>query len=115
MTLQLDVNRLFNVIRDSQGIAEVRDEDSIALYGERPLTLELGLTRHEKVWIEAVFQSYLEELSTLQQIVNIQVIPDSSLRLGQIVPFFYKGLVHGMRIVSIRYEQNATHIKGRTI
>ena len=73
VTLQLDVNRLHNVIRDSQGIAEVRDEDSITLYGERPLTLELGLTRHEKVWIEAVFQSYLEELSTLQQIVNIQV------------------------------------------
>ena len=115
VTLQLDVNRLHNVIRDSQGIAEVRDEDSITLYGERPLTLELGLTRHEKVWIEAVFQSYLEELSTLQQIVNIQVRPDFSLRLGQIVPFFYKGLVHGMRIVSIRYEQNATHIKGRTI
>ena len=115
VTLQLDVNRLHNVIRDSQGIAEVRDEGSITLYGERPLTLELGLTRHEKVWIEAVFQSYLEELSTLQQIVNIQVRPDFSLRLGQIVPFFYKGLVHGMRIVSIRYEQNATHIKGRTI
>ena len=115
VTLQLDVNRLHNVIRDSQGIAEVRDEDSIALYGERPYTLDLGLTRHEKVWIEAIFQSYLEELSTLQQIVNIQVVPDFSLRLGQIVPFFYKGLVHGMRIVSIRYEQNATHIKGRTI
>ena len=115
ITLASDTNRIFNVIRDSQGIAEVRDEASIALYGERPLTLELGLTRHEKVWIEAVFQSYLEELSTLQQIVNIQVRPDFSLRLGQIVPFFYKGLVHGMRIVSIRYEQNATHIKGRTI
>ena len=115
VTLQLDVNRLHNVIRDSQGIAEVRDEDSITLYGERPLTLELGLTRHEKAWIEEIFKSYLKELSTLQQIVNIQVIPDSSLRLGQIVPFFYKGLVHGMRIVSIRYEQNATHIKGRTL
>ena len=115
ITLASDTNRLFNVIRDSQGIAEVRDEDSIALYGERPLTLELGLTRHEKVWIEEIFQSYLEELSTLQSIVNIQVRPDFSLRLGQIVPFFYKGLVHGMRIVSIRYEQNATHIKGRTI
>ena len=115
VTLQLDVNRLHNVIRDSQGIAEVRDEDSITLYGERPLTLELGLTRHEKVWIEAVFQSYLEELSTLQQIVNIQVVPDFSLRLGQIVPFFYKGLVHGMRIISVRYERTETHIKGRTI
>ena len=115
ITLASDTNRIFNVIRDSQGIAEVRDEASIALYGERPLTLELGLTRHEKVWIEAVFQSYLEELSTLQSIVNIQVRPDFSLRLGQVTAFYYKNIIHPMRIVSIRYEQNATHIKGRTI
>ena len=115
VTLQLDVNRIFNVIRDSGGIAEVRDEDSITLYGERPLTLELGLTRHEKVWIEAVFQSYLEELSTLQQIVNIQVRPDFSLRLGHVTAFYYKNIIHPMRIVSIRYDQKTTHIKGRTI
>ena len=115
ITLQADVNRIFNIIRDSGGIAEVRDEDSIARYGERPYTLDLGLTHHEKAWIEEIFKSYLKELSTLQQIVNIQVLPDESLRLGQIVPFFYKGLVSGMRIVSVRYERRATHIKGRTV
>ena len=115
ITLQSDTNRIFNIIRDSGGIAEVRDEESIALYGERPYTLDLGLTRHEKAWIEEIFKSYLKELSTLQQIVNIQVIPDFSLRLGQIVPFFYKGLISGMRIVSVRYERRTTHIKGRTI
>ena len=115
ITLQADVNRIFNIIRDSGGIAEVRDEDSIRLYGERPYTLDLGLTRHEKAWIEEIFRSYLEELKDLQQIVNIQVRPDSSLRLGQIVPFFYKGLIAGMRIVSVRYEGRTTHIKGRTV
>ena len=115
VVLQFDVNRIFNIIRDSGGVAEVRDEASIALYGERPYTLDLGLTRHEKVWIEEIFKSYLKELSTLQQIVNIQVIPDFSLRLGQIVPFFYKGLISGMRIVSVRYERRTTHIKGRTV
>ena len=47
ITLSSDTNRIFNVVRDSGGIAEVRDEDSIALYGERPYTLDLGLTRHE--------------------------------------------------------------------
>ena len=114
-TLQSDTNRIFNVIRDSAGVAEVRDEASIALYGERPYTLELGLTRHEKAWIEEIFKSYLEELKDLQQIVNIQVIPDDSLRLGQIVPFFYKDLVRAMRIVSVRYERRTTHIKGRTL
>ena len=115
ITLQSDTNRIFNVVRDSGGIAEVRDEDSIALYGERPYNLDIGLTRHEKVWIEEIFASYLEELKELQQIVNIQTVPDFSLRLGQIVPFFYKSLISGMRIVSVRYEKNTTHIKGRTV
>ena len=118
ITLQSDTNRIFqHVVRDSGGVAEVRDEESINLYGERPYTLDLGLTRHEKAWIEEIFRSYLEDLSELQQIANIQVVPDFSLRLGQIVPilFFYKGLIYGMRIVSIRYEKNTTHIKGRTV
>lgn len=115
ITLASDTNRIFNIIRDSGGVAEVRDEDSIALYGERPYTLELGLTRHEKAWIEEVFASYLAELKDLQHIVNIQVRPDFSLRLGQIVPFFYKDLIRAMRIVSVRYERRATHIKGRTL
>ena len=88
---------------------------SIALYGERPYTLDLGLTRHEKAWIERIFASYLEELKDLQTLVNIQVIPDFSLRLGQIVPFFYAGQLKAMRIVSIRYERTAMHIKGRTV
>ena len=111
IVLQSDTNRIFNIIRDSGGIAEVRDEDSIALYGERPYTLDLGLTQHEKAWIEEIFKSYLEELKDLQQIVNIQVVPDFSLRLGQIVPFFYKGLIRAIRIVSVRYERRTTHIK----
>ena len=115
ITLQSDTNRIFNIIRDSGGIAEVRDEASIAKYGERPYTLDLGLTRHEKAWIEEIFKSYLEELKDLQQIVNIQTVPDFSLRLGQIVPFFYGGLVSGMRIVSVRYERRTTHVKGRTV
>ena len=115
ITLQSDTNRIFNIIRDSGGIAEVRDEASIGLYGERPYTLDLGLTRHEKAWIERIFASYLEELKDLQQIVNIQTVPDFSLRLGQIVPFFYAGQLKPMRIVSVRYERNATHIKGRTV
>lgn len=115
ITLQSDTNRIFNVIRDSAGVAEVRDEESIARYGERPYTLDLGLTRHEKAWIEEVFASYLAELKDLQSIVNIQVIPDFSLRLGQIVPFIYAGDTRAMRIVSVRYEARSTHIKGRTL
>lgn len=115
ITLSSDTNRIFNVIRDAGGLVEVRDEDSIEKFGERPFTLDLGLTRHERAWIEAIFASYLEELKDLQQIVSIQVVPDFSLRLGTLVPFFYAGQIKPMRIVSIRYERRATHIRGRTL
>ena len=77
--------------------------------------LDLGLTRHEKAWIEQIFASYLAELKDLQSIVNITIVPNFSIRLGDIIPFFYAGQVKAMRIVSIRYERNATHIKGRTV
>ena len=115
ITLQSDTNRIYNVIRDSSSTAEVRDEDSIAKYGERPYTLDLGLTRHEKVWSEQILARYIEELKDLQQLVNIQTIPDFSLRLGQIVPFINKDVVAAMRIVGVRYEPRATHISGRTV
>ena len=115
ITLQSDTNRIFNVIRDSSSTAEVRDEDSIARYGERPYTLDLGLSRHEKVWTEQILARYLEELKDLHELVNIQTIPDFSLRLGQIVPFLHKDTVAPMRIVSVGYESEVTHIRGRTI
>ena len=115
ITLQSDTNRIYNVIRDSSSTAEVRDEDSISIYGERPYTLDLGLTRHDKPWSERILARYLEELKDLQQLVNIQTVPDFSLRLGQIVPFFYKDMIVAMRIVGVRYESGATHISGRTV
>ena len=69
-----------------------------------------------KAWIERNFRGVTSKICrNLQQIANIQTIPDFSLRLGQIVPFFYAGQLKPMRIVSVRYERNATHIKGRTV
>ena len=115
VTRQSDTNRIFNVIRDANGIAEVRDAASIAKYGERPYTLDLGLTRHEKIWVEETFKRYLEELKDLQLLVNLQTVPYIGLGLGQIVPFFYDEMVKPMRIVAIRYEPRATHVTGRTL
>ena len=45
---------------------------SIALYGERPYNLDIGLTRHEKAWIEELcFESYLSEIKrTFNSIVE---------------------------------------------
>ena len=93
----------------------MRDEDSISIYGERSYTLDLGLTRHEKVWAAQILARYLEELKDLHELVKIQTIPDFSLRLGQIVPFIYKNRVVAMRIVGVRYESGATHVSGRTL
>ena len=38
-----------------------------------------------------VFESYLSELKDLQSIVNIQVVPDFSLRLGKLSPLHTRG------------------------
>ena len=115
ITTQSDTNRLYNIIRDSTGTEELRDEDSIAKYGERPYTLDLGLTRQDAAWIGSVFQSYLQELKDLQKLVNIQIPPDVDIAIGQVVPFFYEHILLAMRIITCRYTATATHILGRTI
>ena len=110
-----DTNRVRNIIRDSARTAEVRDDTSITTFSELPFTLDLGLTRHQTQWIESVFDSYIEELKDLQDIFNITIRQDFSLSLGQIVPFFHDETLKAMRVVSIRYSQTDTAIRGRTI
>lgn len=116
LNLQSDTNRIYNIVRDSNLTTEVRDEASIALYGERPYVLDLsGIGRHENQWILSVFNEYLTELKNLQSIVNLQLTRDTELSLGQIIPFIKDGVVRAMRIVSLRDEQARTTIRGRTI
>ena len=115
ITLTSDTNRVKNIIRNSARTAEVRDADSIAKFSELPYTLDLSLTRHQTAWIESVFDEYLAELKDLQSIVNLQIRQDFGLQLVEIVPFLQEGVLKAMRIISVRYEESNTTIRGRTI
>ena len=115
ISLVSDINRLYNLIRDSSNTVEVRDSASIAKYAERPFVLDLGLTRHENAWRSHIFGEYRDDLKDLQSIANLQIVTDFSLSLGNIVSFFHEDVLKAMRVVSVTYEENRTVLKGRTL
>ena len=95
--------------------AEERDEASIAKYGERPYTLNLGLTKHELAWQEYILKNYLEHLKDPQQIINLTLKPTNYLQVGQIIGFKYEMLVYAVKILAVTKSKKSTQIRCRTI
>ena len=114
-----DVNRIYNIIRSSDGSVAPRDTDSIDVYKELPYTLNLAnLTQHENAWRAAVFDEYLEDLKDLRQLLNFSVQPGKEtwgLQLGDVIGFRYDVLIYAGRIVSITYGNEAIQLQVRTI
>ena len=109
-----DTTRLYNVIQNSDGF-QVRDPASIAQYAERVYTLDLGLTRHELAQQQQVFESYLQALSEVQQVVDIQRTPAHYLDAGSVIGFVYDRLMYVMQGVSVVKTDVATELQGRTV
>ena len=113
-----DVSRIYNVIRNSDGTVEVRDPDSIGLYGEKPLVLDLGLTQHERAWQEVVFATYLKNLKDHHLLIDLSVQPGKDtwgLQLGHVVGFRYDALVYAGRVITITYGEDAIGLRVRTL
>ena len=110
-----DTNRIYNIIRDPENNFEERDPSSINTFGERPYTLNLGLTRHETAWQKQAFAEYLAGLKDPHLLMNLTLRPSFYLELGDIVGLRYADLIYAMRIMSITYSKNATTIRGRVI
>ena len=112
-----DTTRIHNVIRDSDSSSrfEVRDDESVETFGELPYTLDLGLTRHEKAWTENIFLSYLNELKSSHQLINLRLKPSFFLGLGDFVGGTYAQLIYAGQIVSITYNVDSTQIRLRTL
>ena len=112
-----DTTRIHNVIRDSDSSSrfEVRDDESVETFGELPYTLDLGLTRHEKAWTENIFLSYLNELKSSHQLINLRLKPSFFLGLGDFVGGTYAQLIYAGQIVSITYDADSTQIRMRTL
>ena len=117
VVIRADTANIFNVVRNTEGTVEVRDADSIAKFGEKVYTLDLGrLTNHDLQWQENVLQKYLDTLKDLQYLISFDVLPTLGyLRIGDIVGFRYAGLLYTMRIVSLTKSLETINIKGRTV
>ena len=117
VVIRADTANIFNVVRNSEGTVEVRDADSIAKFGEKVYTLDLGrLTTHDLQWQETVLRKYLDTLKDLQYLISFDVLPTLGyLRIGDIVGFRYAGLLYTMRIVSLTKSLETINIKGRTV
>ena len=115
-TPRTDTTNLYNVIRDNAQQFEVEDDDSP--FPRRAYTLDLGLTQHEGVWTESVFDAYLTELEAIQYLLTIEARAGkrtNALRIGSVVAMHYAGLVYTARIVSFTYGRNRVRIRGRTV
>ena len=110
-----DTARIYNVIQDSDNRFKVKDEDSIARFGELSYPLNLGLTRHEGAWQEYIFEGYLASLKDVHSLINLPLKPSFFLELGDFVGFRFAELVYAAQIVSVRYERTQTILKARTL
>ena len=115
ITIQPDITRIYNVIRNSSGTLEVRDTESIEKYGERVYTLSLPyLTDSQWAWQNRLLQQYLDNLKDLKYLVNVKLRPTTRLSLGDIIGIKYAELVYAVQITSITDEE-AFDIQGRTV
>lgn len=114
--IRLDTNRFYNVVRDTDGIANPRNAASIEKFGERTYELALGLTRHETAWIGFRAERYLDDLSELRYLVNVRLKPSRYILIGDIISFYYANhLLVPIRVVSITYTADSTEITGRSV
>lgn len=111
-----DTGKLYNVIRDSQGVVSVRDATSVAKFGEKVLTLNFSrLSAHESAWQAAIFKQYLENLKDLQQLMTFSLLPSRYLRLGDILGLRHEGSVYPIQVLSLRHTPTRTEVRGRTV
>ena len=115
ITIQPDITRIYNVIRNSSGTLEVRDIESIEKYGERVYTLSLPyLTDSQWAWQNRLLQQYLDNLKDLKYLVNIKLKRTTNLSLGDIIGIKYAQLIYVIQIVSIT-DGVPLDIRGRTV
>ena len=114
--IRLDTNRFYNVVRDSAGISEQRDDKSIDTFNERVYDLDLGLTRHEAPWIDFRGIRYLENLKEIRYLVSVQLKPSNYIKIADVISFYYDGnLLIPVRITDIDYSADSTQIIGRSL
>lgn len=116
--VQTDTTRHYNVIADDDIHFDVRDDASVAQYGEKPYSLDLGLTSNEDAWIEHIFNMYLEELKDVASLWKLSLSPRKETReleAKQLVGFLQAGRVHVLRVASVTKSRAVVDVTARSV
>ena len=110
---RLDSNRLYNIVK-SGDIVEKRNETSIESLGVNILSIDFGLSAHDRTWIDHIADQYLSENQDVSFLIRLSVPRQTAVQLGDLVNYNYGDIVFPIRVVSL--QKHPTHIEmtGRT-
>ena len=115
--IDIDNNKFYNVVRDSDDFSEVADTESVEKFGRREFVNNLPLSANQVAWRAYLNAKTLERLKDVKSVVNIRMLPAIYLDIGDIVTFVYASgeILIPIEIIDIRYEAGATHIVGQEV
>ena len=104
---------LFNKNVDADERVQLTDKDSIAQFQERTLSLDLGLTLHESLWIQGIAKRYLERLKDERQLFHIVMQPVFDVNAGDVLYWDYN--MQSFQVLSIAQSPNSMVLIGRQV
>ena len=117
ISIDIDNNKFYNVVRDSDDFSEVPDKKSVKRFGRREFVNNLPLSANQIAWRAYLNAKTLERLKDVKSVVNIRMLPAIYLDIGDIVTFVYANgeILIPIEIIDIRHEAGATHITGQEV
>ena len=116
VSIGLHWEHLYNVVQDSNFRVKKSDASSLDMFGERALDIGLNLNEHKVVWLEFLVEQYLEQFKDTQHLLRLDLQPNPSIRLGDIIGFNYAGeLLFSLKVMDITYGLKASRIIGRQV
>ena len=111
----IDELHLYNTIRDSNNLIELRD--ALSPFNEKVLNLDFGLDNLQIPVLEFITGDYLHRFKDIRFLLNFSVNPSFHLKINDIIGFHYKAPIPpiAIQIVDIAYHLKRTVIKGRQV
>ena len=116
VSIGLHWEHLYNVVQDSNLRVKKADPSSLDMFGERVLDIGLNLNEHKVVWLEFLVDQYLQQFKDTQHLLRLDLQPNITARLGDIIGFNYAGeLLFSLKVMDITYGLKASRIIGRQV
>ena len=102
----LETNKFFNFILDSEDRTEIKDTESIEKFGERRFALDLPLSAVQVPWRSYLNAKALERLSQIRGHVEVTLPAAFYLDIGDVVAYQGPGdILFPGRIIDIRHTE----------